>query len=101
MNNIKHVLGLSGGKDSTALAIYLSQRHPELEVEYYFCDTGKELDEVYETIEKLKIFIGKEITILNSVPDTPAATPFDHFLDQYGGFLPSSQARWCTKIPKT
>ena len=48
--NVKHLLGISGGKDSAALAIYLNQRHPELDIEYYTCDTGKELQETYDLI---------------------------------------------------
>jgi 3'-phosphoadenosine 5'-phosphosulfate sulfotransferase (PAPS reductase)/FAD synthetase len=42
---MRHILGLSGGKDSTALAIYMRDRVPELE--YVFTDTGKELPEAY------------------------------------------------------
>ena len=38
---IRHVLGLSGGKDSSALAVYMRDRVPEME--YFFSDTGKEL----------------------------------------------------------
>ena len=41
-------LGLSGGKDSAALAVHMRQAHPELDIEYFFTDTGKELPEVYE-----------------------------------------------------
>ena len=37
--NRRHILGLSGGKDSSALAIYMRSRVPEME--YAFCDTGK------------------------------------------------------------
>ena len=33
---VHHVLGISGGKDSAALAIYMAQNHPELDLEYYF-----------------------------------------------------------------
>ncbi len=43
---IRHILALSGGKDSTALAIYLRDRVPEME--YVFCDTHKELPETYD-----------------------------------------------------
>ena len=43
MNNVRHVLGISGGKDSSALAIYLRNNYPELDIDYYFADTGKEL----------------------------------------------------------
>ena len=48
IDSVKHVLGLSGGRDSAALAVYMRQHHPELEIEYFFTDTGKELPEVYE-----------------------------------------------------
>lgn len=92
---IRHVLGISGGKDSTALAIYLRNRYPELEIEYYFCDTGKELDETYELIRNLEVFLGKEIRYLKGV-EVDGVAPFDHFLKINGGYLPSSQARWCT-----
>ncbi len=34
MSKIRHVLGISGGKDSAALAIYMRGRHPEIEIEY-------------------------------------------------------------------
>ena len=43
-----HVLGLSGGRDSAALAVYMRQSHPGLDIDYFFTDTGKELPEVYE-----------------------------------------------------
>ncbi|MDZ7776522.1 MAG: hypothetical protein U5L09_13395 [Bacteroidales bacterium] len=42
---IRHVLGISGGKDSAALAMYLTEKYPEIDFEYYFADTGKELKE--------------------------------------------------------
>ena len=41
MSKTRHILMLSGGKDSTALAIYMRDRVPEME--YVFCDTDKEL----------------------------------------------------------
>ena len=44
----RHVLGLSGGRDSAALAVYMRQQHPALDIQYFFTDTGKELPEVYE-----------------------------------------------------
>ena len=55
----RHVLGLSGGRDSAALAVFMRQNHPELEVDYFFTDTGKELPEVYEFLVKLEGFLGK------------------------------------------
>ena len=88
---VKHVLGLSGGRDSAALAVYMRQYHPELEIEYFFTDTGKELPEVYEYLGRLEGLLGRPILRLN--PDRD----FDFWLKQYNGFLPSAQTRWCTR----
>ncbi|WP_110516872.1 phosphoadenosine phosphosulfate reductase family protein [Herpetosiphon llansteffanensis] len=85
----RHIVNLSGGKDSTALAIYLKDHIPQLE--YIFCDTHKELPETYEYLDKLEAFLQKPIARLN--PDRG----FDHWLDMYGGMLPSAQVRWCTR----
>jgi len=95
-NKPRHVLGISGGKDSAALAIYLFQKYPKLDIEYYTCDTGKELDETYQLIDNLEIYLGKKIKRIVGAPNSHV-DPFDHFLKLYGGFLPSSNARWCTK----
>lgn len=94
MSEEKHVLGLSGGRDSAALAVYMRQNHPEIELEYFFTDTGKELPEVYEFLGRLEGFIGKPILRLN--PDRD----FDFWLKQYNNFLPSPQTRWCTRQMK-
>jgi 3'-phosphoadenosine 5'-phosphosulfate sulfotransferase (PAPS reductase)/FAD synthetase len=93
---VKHVLGISGGKDSAALAIYMKSKYPSLEIEFYTCDTGKELDETYQLIRNLEVYLGLKIKILTATQNSSEA-PFDHFLKMYGGFLPSSNARWCTK----
>lgn len=87
----KHVLGLSGGRDSAALAVYMRQHHPGLDIEYFFTDTGKELPEVYGYLGRLEGFLGKPILRLN--PDRD----FDFWLKQYNDFLPSAQTRWCTR----
>ncbi|WP_181893067.1 phosphoadenosine phosphosulfate reductase domain-containing protein [Falsiruegeria mediterranea] len=90
-DKIKHVLGLSGGKDSSALAIYMSQTYPDLDIEYFFTDTGEELDEVYEYLAMLEGFLGKRIRYLDPGRD------FEFYLTQYNQFLPSAQTRWCTR----
>ena len=59
MTKVRHILGISGGKDSAALAIYMNQRYPELDMEYFFTDTGEELPEVYEFISRLEGYLGK------------------------------------------
>ena len=91
---IRHLLGLSGGKDSSALAVYMRDRVPEME--YFFSDTGKELPETYEFLDRLEAFLGKPIVRLNMDPDPSKNRDFDHWLTLYGGLLPSSQVRWCT-----
>ncbi len=89
--NEVHVLGLSGGRDSAALAVYMRQHYPDIDIEYFFTDTGKELPEVYEYLGRLEGFLGQRIRKLN--PDRD----FDFWLKQYNDFLPSPQARWCTR----
>ncbi len=79
----RHVLGISGGKDSSALAIYMRDRIPQME--YFFCDTGKELKETYEYIDKLEVYLGKPINRLLPERD------FDHWLQIFGNYLPSSR----------
>lgn len=85
----RHIVNLSGGKDSTALAIFLKDHIPQLE--YIFCDTHKELRETYAYLDKLEVFLQKPIIRLN--PDKG----FDHWLGMYGGLLPSARVRWCTR----
>lgn len=89
-----HLLGISGGKDSAALAVWMAVNHPELDIEYFFTDTGKELPEVYEFLGRLEGFLGKPITYLNPHRD------FDYWLRVFHNFLPSPQTRWCTRVMK-
>lgn len=90
----RHVLGISGGKDSAALAVYMRDRHPELDIEYFFTDTGEELPEVHEFLGKLEGYLGKTIARLNPGRD------FRFWLRQYNNFLPNPQTRWCTRMLK-
>lgn len=92
MSKVRNILMLSGGKDSTALAIYMRERVPDME--YVFCDTDKELPETYEYLTKIEYFLGKKIVRLRD------DRGFDHWLKVYGGYLPSSNMRWCTKVLK-
>jgi 3'-phosphoadenosine 5'-phosphosulfate sulfotransferase (PAPS reductase)/FAD synthetase len=91
---IRHILLLSGGKDSTALALYMHDNYPEIELEYVFTDTHKELEETYDYMTRIEAYLGKEITRLQSSMDERG---FDYYLKLYGGYLPSPQMRWCTK----
>jgi 3'-phosphoadenosine 5'-phosphosulfate sulfotransferase (PAPS reductase)/FAD synthetase len=85
---VRHICGISGGKDSSAMAVFMRDKVPEME--YFFCDTGAELPETYEFLDKLEIVLGKKIERLN------ANKGFDHWFEVYRGTLPSPQMRWCT-----
>lgn len=93
---VRQVLGISGGKDSAALAIYLKNKYPNLPIEYYNTDTGCELEETELLINRLESILG-QITRLKAAQGSPEPTPFHHFLKSSGGYLPSPQARWCTQ----
>ena len=99
MGKVRHVLGISGGKDSAALAIYMKNKYPNLKVEYYNSDTGCELAETELLITRLESYLGG-IKMLRAAEGSPEPTPFEHFLKAMGGFLPSPQARWCTQKMK-
>ena len=88
----RHICGISGGKDSSALAIYLRDKVSEME--YFFCDTGAELPETYEYLTRLEVILGRPIVRLN------AQRGFDHWFEVFRGALPSPQMRWCTKNMK-
>lgn len=102
---VRHIVSISGGKDSSALAIYLrdrdkwrerlgkpiSEKTELLEMEYVFCDTREELKETYEYLDKLEAYLGKKIIRLSD------DRGFDHWLKDREGFLPSPQIRWCTQ----
>src|SRR5690349_13765100 len=104
--SFRHIVSLSGGKDSTALAIYMRQRYPQLPVEYVFCDTGCELPETYDYLDRLEAVLGAPIHRLNAlqglgVAPKPGRNPFDIYLNEiYGGFLPNPGSRWCTRVLK-
>lgn len=91
MTRERHILGVSGGRDSAALAVYMRLHRPDVALEYFFTDTGKELPEVYNFLDRLEGFLGRPIQRLN--PDRD----FDFWLAEYGNFLPSPRTRWCTR----
>ncbi len=96
LEGARHVLGISGGKDSAALAIYIKDQYPDVhkKIEYFFTDTGAELKEIYDFLDKLEAYLGKEIIRLSSGKD------FDYWLTMHNEYLPSAQQRWCTRIMK-
>ena len=99
MTKVRHILGISGGKDSAALAIYLKNRYPQFSIEYYNSDTGCEIKDTQKLLPRFEALLGR-IQRLPAAEGSPETTPFHHFLKACGGFLPSPQARWCTQKMK-
>jgi hypothetical protein len=62
-----HVLGLSGGKDSTCLALAMRERHPEIDMEYICTPTGNELPELFAHLDRMETMLGKPIKRLNRI----------------------------------
>ena len=100
----RHILALSGGKDSAALAVYMREKHPELELEYVFTDSGCELPETYEYLERIRAVLNIDITVIKpekkSWETYWSLTKTKH--TKYGNFtyLPSPKQRWCTELLK-
>jgi len=97
----RHIVNISGGKDSAALALYLKLNFPQIPAEYVFCDTKCELPETYDFLEKLERLLGKKIERINAFNylniEEKDRNPFDIFLNEiYSNYLPSARSRWCT-----
>lgn len=107
-SSMRHIVSISGGKDSTALAIYMLHKYPQLPVEYVFCDTECELPETNQYLERLESLLGKKInrvTAKQTLDLDPTKdhnrNAFDIWLEErYGGYLPSPRMRWCTRVLK-
>ena len=82
---------ISGGADSTALALYMADKGREFELS--FADTGAELPETYHTVTRLARQLGKKLVVA-------CGGTFYQKLATRGFFLPSMRARWCTKALK-
>lgn len=89
---VRHILSLSGGKDSAALAIYMRDRVEGME--YIFHDTGKELPDTLEYLERIEAYLGVKVA------RTTTRETFDDILRKKGGMLPSNHRRWCTELLK-
>ena len=85
---LRHIVPVSGGKDSAAMCVLLHKRLPE--AEYVFCDTGSELKETYAYLDKIEAKLGIKIVRLGS------GKTFEQWLEYHKNYLPSKRARWCT-----
>lgn len=85
---MKHIVGLSGGKDSTALALRLAELEPR-DYEYICNETGNELPEMKAHWDNLEKILGKPIQRVRH------ARSLIQEIEKIN-MLPNVFARWCT-----
>lgn len=104
---IKHIVSLSGGKDSTAMLLRMLEEGMPVDT-IIFCDTGLEFDGLYRHIDKLEQYINRPIIRLK------APYPFEYYFYEHmpkrknpklignkGFSWGGPRNRWCTAVLKT
>lgn len=87
-----HVVALSGGKDSTAMALSLKERHPEIDYTYVCTPTGNELPAMFQHWANLREMLGGTfIPIMGGTLEG---------LIEKQEALPNWRQRWCTRMLK-
>jgi len=99
----KHIVSLSGGKDSTALLLMMLEK--DMPVDYIiFVDTTKEFPQIYEHLEKLERYI-------SPLKITRVELPFDYYFSEHvrkkgkkkgtkGYGFAGPRVRWCTILKR-
>lgn len=84
---VTRIVALSGGKDSTAMALGLKEREPD-NYEYCYTPTGRELPEMLDHWKNLECLLGKPMILI------PGPTLLDRIIKYKA--LPNFRMRWCT-----
>ena len=90
-SGVAHVVALSGGKDSTCLALALMEKEPR-PYTYIYTPTGDELPAMVGHILKIEKLLGSPIIKLTN---GTLATQIEA-----NNMLPNVFARWCTRLLK-
>lgn len=90
-HGVAHIVGISGGKDSTCLALALREREPR-PYTYVCTPTGDELPEMVAHLSKLEELLGEPV--IRIANGTLRSTIDDNRM------LPNFRARFCTRILK-
>lgn len=88
----KHVVALSGGGDSTAMALWLAENEPR-DYEYIGNWTGNEPEALFEHLERLEGLLGKKIKRVTYKTDLYGV------IDEVK-MIPNFRARFCTRMLK-
>lgn len=86
-----HIVALSGGKDSTALALRLRELHPDRDFTWFCTPTGDELPEMVAHWAYLETVLGPITRVTNRT--------LDEWIDDFDA-LPNWRQRWCTRLLK-
>lgn len=98
-DGVAHVLGLSGGKDSTALALRHRELHPDLPMNYICTPTGDELPEMAAHWDLLEGLLGKPLIRLYAPDGEGGVLTLDKLIARFSA-LPNHRQRWCTRMLK-
>lgn len=89
-NGVAHLVGVSGGKDSTCLALALKEREPR-PYTYVYTPTGDELPEMVEHWKRLEELLGPIVSVTGRT--------LRQTIDEQKA-LPSFRLRFCTRLIK-
>jgi len=92
LSKCKHIVALSGGKDSTAMALMLQRLEPGTDFIYLCTPTGDELPEMVAHWEMLEGLLGKPLVRLSN-------RTLDFWIEEFRA-LPNWRQRWCTRLLK-
>lgn len=90
---MNHVVALSGGKDSTAMALRLRETCPAMNFTYVCTPTGDEVPELWAHWKELENLLGKPLIYIRAKKDLNEL--IEHFKA-----LPNWRQRWCTRMLK-
>lgn len=87
---IRYVIPISGGADSTGIALILRALFPEIPFTFVFTDTLAESPDLYYQLERVEEYLGIKINRI-----VPKLGLYQSIEDK-NGFMPNQKARWCT-----
>lgn len=89
---MKRIVGLSGGKDSSVMALRLKEVEPNHDYIFGITPTGRELPAMTEHWKRLECLLGCSLLRI------PAPSLLDLIVQQKA--LPNWRMRWCTRMVK-